>query len=200
TYSTDTALPEQTIFMPATVPSTLKLPVILWGVGGCSDTGTSIAPFHEGLASHGFMVIANNGPTTRTQTTAASLTAAVDFVYKVAGTPGRYAKTRMVVSGWSCGGLEAYVVANDTRFSTVGIFSSGEFAAADSLAVAGKIDKPIFYFLGGSSDIAYANGERDYSDLPKSTPAWLGNDGKGHVHQFTAPDGGMIGDAAVHWA
>jgi hypothetical protein len=102
------------------------------------------------------MVIVNNAPTARTQTTAASLTAAADWVEKVAGT-GKYAnvdKTRMGVSGWSCGGLEAYAVANDTRWTSIAIFSSGQLDASQSVPVAGKITKPIFYFLGGNGDPA----------------------------------------------
>lgn len=145
--------------MPTAAPSGVKLPVILWGVGGCTDNGTNLSAFHTEIASHGYMVIANNGPGTRAQTVAGSLTTAADWVGKVAGT-GKHAavdKSRMAISGWSCGGLQAYTVGNDTRFSTIGIFSSGQIAAADSQAVASKIAKPIFYFLGGSSDIAYAN-------------------------------------------
>ncbi|KAF2823050.1 hypothetical protein CC86DRAFT_448108 [Ophiobolus disseminans] len=203
-YTTDPTLPNQTIYLPTTIPSTLKLPVIVYGVGGCSDSGTNTAFFHNELASHGFMVIVNNGPTSRAQTNASSLTAAADFVFKVAGT-GKYAnvdKTRMAVSGWSCGGLQAYTAGVDARFSTIGIFSSGQFAAADSEKVASKVTKPIFYFLGGSSDIAYTNGERDYTFLPKTTPAWKGNDNTGHAHTgtsgtFTAPS---ILKAAVKWA
>jgi dienelactone hydrolase len=117
------------------------------------------------------MIIANNGPSSRAQTTATSLTAVADWVDKVAGT-GKYAgvdKTRMAISGWSCGGLQAYTVGNDTRFSTIGIFSSGQFTAADSQAVASKITKPIFYFLGGSSDIAYANVSKVFPSLLNST-------------------------------
>ena len=45
-------------------------------------------------------------------------------------------------------------------------------------------------------------GTRDYSNLPKTTPAWIGTDNKGHGHSgntgtFTAPS---IKTAAVHWA
>jgi dienelactone hydrolase len=117
------------------------------------------------------MVIANNGPTSRAQTIATSLTAAADWVDKVAGT-GKYAgvdKTRMAISGWSCGGLQAYTVGNDTRFSTIGIFSSGQFTAVDSQAVASRITKPIFYFLGGSSDISYANVSKIFPSLLDTT-------------------------------
>ena len=157
-YSTDSGLAGQTIFLPSTVPAGVKLPVIVWGVGGCSDSGTNTAEFHQELASHGFLVIVNNGPTARTTTTADSLITAANWAEKVAGT-GKYAnvdKSRIAVGGWSCGGLQVYTVANDTRWATLGIFSSGQLDATQSVPVAGKITKPIFYFLGGSADPAQA--------------------------------------------
>ncbi len=144
--------------MPSTVPADVKLPVIAWGVGGCSDSGTNTAEFHQDLASYGFLVIVNNGPTSRTQTVATSLATAANWAEKVAGT-GKYAnvdKSRMAVGGWSCGGLQAYTVANDPRWATIGIFSSGQLDASQSVPVASKIVKPIFYFLGGSGDPAQA--------------------------------------------
>ncbi|KAK0744001.1 hypothetical protein B0T18DRAFT_392677 [Schizothecium vesticola] len=203
-YSTDTGLAGQTIFMPNAIPADVKLPVIIWGVGGCSDSGTNTAEFHQELASHGFLVIVNNGPTARTQTVAASLTTAADWAGKVAGS-GKYAnvdKSRIAVGGWSCGGLQAYAVASDPRWVTIGIFSSGQLDATQSVPVVGKITKPIFYFLGGSGDPAQAPGTRDYGNLPKTTPAWIGTNNKGHAHAgttgtFTAPS---IKTAAVHWA
>jgi hypothetical protein len=80
--------------------------------------------------------------------------------------------SRIAVAGQSCGGLETYDVATDPSVSVVGIFNSGEFGSSSKST---KVTKPIFYFLGGSSDIAYANGERDYKNLPAGTPKWKGN-------------------------
>ncbi|KAK1759085.1 hypothetical protein QBC47DRAFT_436614 [Echria macrotheca] len=201
-YFTESGLPGQTIFLPTTIPAGVKIPVVVWGVGGCSDSGTSIAEFHNEIASHGIMVIVNNGPTSRSQTNATSLIAAADWAQKVAG-QGKYAsidKTRIAVSGWSCGGLLAYTASRDPRFSTIGIFSSGQLDASQSVPVVSKITKPIFYFLGGNGDPAQAPGTRDYSNLPKALPAWIGTDNKGHGHAasgtFTAPS---IKAAAVHW-
>ena len=135
------------------------MPVIVFGVGGCSDSGTTLASFHNEIASYGIMVVVNNGPTSRTQTTAASLVTAANWVEKVAGT-GKYAsidKTRIAVSGWSCGGLQAYTAASEfPRFTAIGIFSSGQLDAAQSAPVASKVNKPIFYFLGGNGDPAQA--------------------------------------------
>lgn len=48
----------------------------------------------------------------------------------------------------------------------------------------------------------YWQGTRDYSNLPKDLPAWIGTDNTGHGHAttagtFTAPS---INQAAVQWA
>lgn len=113
------------------------------------------------------MVIVNNGPNSHSTVQASTLTTAADWVEKVAGT-GNYTnvdKTRIAVSGWSCGGLQAYDV-DFSRFTTIGIFSSGVLDATKSVATVGNITKPIFYFLGGTSTSAGA----DPAQTPVSTP------------------------------
>ncbi len=65
--------------------------------------------------------------------------------------------SRIAVAGQSCGGVEAYAVAGDARVSAVGIFNSGLMSEAESNRIAPTINKPIFFFNGGSGDIAYAN-------------------------------------------
>jgi dienelactone hydrolase len=93
------------------------------------------------------------------QTTAEMMTDSVDWITKQAG-KGNYPHvdaTRIAAWGQSCGGLEAYTMSTDARVGSLGIFNSGQFSAAASNSVAPTIDKPIFYFLGGSTDIAYAN-------------------------------------------
>jgi len=45
----------------------------------------------------------------------------------------------------------------DDRVSSIGVFDSGQMSAAASASVVGKSTKPIFFFIGGSTDIAYAN-------------------------------------------
>jgi len=110
--------------------------------------GAQVSTLHQEIASYGVMVVAGSS--------AATLTAAANWVYKVAGS-GKYAnvdKTRLALSGWSYGGLEAYTVDSDPRWTTIGLFSSGQLAATNSPSVAGKVAKPVFYFLGGGDDPA----------------------------------------------
>ena len=132
---------------------------MIWGNGGCSADGAGQKNFLMEIASWGFLVIASGSPGGSGSTTAALMRSAVDFVTNNAG-KGNYAAvdaSRLAVAGWSCGGLEAYELRDDSRVDTLGIFSSGQFNENDSRNVAPNIKVPIFYFLGGSSDIAYAN-------------------------------------------
>lgn len=134
---------------------------MLWGNGGCANEGTAFQAFLGQVASYGFFVIAD-GPidgSASEQTTSAAMKASLDWVTTNGG-KGTYSSvdiTKVAVSGQSCGGLEAYDLRGDSRVSTIGIFNSGVLSATDSVTIAGSVTKPIFYFLGGSEDIAYAN-------------------------------------------
>src|ERR1700712_5918553 len=62
-----------------------------------------------------------------------------------------------------------------------------------------NMQKPIFYFLGGSSDIAFAQGEKDYKELPQTTPTWKGNLPVGHMATYMQAKGGKFGTAMWKW-
>lgn len=57
----------------------------------------------------------------------------------------------------SCGGVEAYDFVSDARVTTVGIFNSGHLDVNRANRELPSVTKPIFFFLGGQSDIAYGN-------------------------------------------
>jgi hypothetical protein len=83
----------------------------------------------------------------------------LEWVDKNAG-QGKWAnmdKTKIAVAGQSCGGLEAYQTGVDKRITTIGIMNSGQFSDAATASTVRTVKKPIFYFLGGSGDIAYKN-------------------------------------------
>src|SRR5262245_62778032 len=68
--------------------------------------------------------------------------------------------TKIAADGFSCGGLMAENVSDDPRFAAIGITSSGLMGANNALYEA--IHTPFKIMNGGSSDIAYENGLRDY--------------------------------------
>jgi len=53
--------PGYTIYRPQVLPEQ-RLPVVLWGNGGCRDNGLSASHALREFASHGFLVIANGAP------------------------------------------------------------------------------------------------------------------------------------------
>ena len=158
-YHVDPSLPRHTIFAPTNAPANLKLPVLVWGQSGCTNNGTVFRLFLEELASHGVFIISNGTPNGAANPNASLHKEGIDWISKAAGTPGNYSSvdaSRIAVAGQSCGGTQAYAIVNkDPRITTIGIFNSGMINATD--ATPSLVQVPIFFFLGGPTDIAYAN-------------------------------------------
>jgi cellulase/cellobiase CelA1 len=199
-YETSATLPNHTIFRPQTLP-TARLPILVWGNGACSANGLSQGNFLREIASHGFLAIANGAPNGSGSTTAQLLTQSIDWAVAENSRQGgkyfnRLDTTKVAVAGFSCGGLEAYAVSNDPRVTTTGIFSSGLLNDADDYQLR-RLTKPIAYFVGGPSDIAYPNAIDDWGKLPAGLPAFMGNLNVGHGGTYDQPNGGEFGRVAV---
>ncbi|MEU1755476.1 cellulose binding domain-containing protein [Micromonospora matsumotoense] len=199
-YETSTSLPNHTIFRPQTLP-TERLPIFVWGNGGCSANGLSQGNFLREIASHGFLAIANGGPNASGSTNSQMLTQSIDWAVAENSRQGskyynRIDTGKVAVAGFSCGGLEAYAVSNDPRVTTTGIFSSGLLNDADDYQLR-RLTKPIAYFVGGPSDIAYPNAIDDWGKLPAGLPAFMGNLNVGHGGTYDQPNGGEFGRVAV---
>jgi hypothetical protein len=65
-------------------------------------------------------------------------------------------KTRIAVAGQSCGGIQAYTASLDPRIKATAIFNSGLINEVNKKYFP-KLHAPVGYFLGGPTDIAYAN-------------------------------------------
>ncbi|MFG1839616.1 cellulose binding domain-containing protein [Micromonospora sp. NPDC049175] len=199
-YETSTSLANHTIFRPQTLPSE-RLPIVVWGNGGCSANGLSQGNFLREIASHGFLAIANGAPNGSGSTNSQQLTQSIDWAVAENSRQGskyynRIDTTKVAVAGFSCGGLEAYAVSNDPRVTTTGIFSSGLLNDADDYQLR-RLTKPIAYFVGGPSDIAYPNAIDDWGKLPAGLPAFMGNLNVGHGGTYDQPNGGEFGRVAV---
>jgi cellulase/cellobiase CelA1 len=199
-YETSGTLPNHTIYRPQSLPSE-RLPVFVWGNGGCSANGLSQQNFLREIASHGFLAIANGGPNAGGSTNSAMLTQSIDWAVAEnsrAGSKyyGKLDTTKVAVGGFSCGGLEAYAVSNDSRVTTTTIFSSGLLNDADDYQLR-RLTKPIAYFVGGPSDIAYPNAIDDWGKLPAGLPAFMGNLNVGHGGTYDQANGGEFGRVAV---
>jgi hypothetical protein len=145
------SLPRHVVYRPADLAGLgrMKLGVVAWGNGGCSDDGAS-SRFHLlEIASHGYLVIASgrilSGPGAQARepgpagtpgqpqaprTQVSDLTEAVDWALaenQRSGSPyfGRIDPAMIAYSGWSCGGVQALQVAKDPRVKTLVIHNSG---------------------------------------------------------------------------
>ncbi len=136
--ATDPALPLHTIFRPVGLPARAgKLPILVWGNGGCRDNGIAYRPYHLELASHGYLLIANGAPGTEPEivaplpgpasqlpkperkpapqsgkTTTDQMIQALDWAIAEnsrQGSPyfGKLDATAIAAMGTSCGGLQA---------------------------------------------------------------------------------------------
>jgi hypothetical protein len=120
-YVTDPSLPSHTIYAPKTPPK-VKMPVIVWGNGGCIPSGIMFEDLLTEVASHGYLILANGDAPKGSkgafsnlasllggkQTKVSQLTDSIDWVTKGNGKKyGDIDTSKLAVAGQSCGGLEA---------------------------------------------------------------------------------------------
>jgi hypothetical protein len=220
------ALPRHVVYRPANVSAmgAQKLGVVTWGNGGCSDDAAS-ARFHLlELASHGYLVIASgrilSGPGASPpgsqqkpfpRTEVSDLTKAIYWALAEntrRGSPyfGRIDPKQVAVSGFSCGGLQAALVANDPRVKTVIMQNTGTYDGERATKPGLKVPKstvkafhtPVLYILGGPTDVAYANGMEDFK-LIDHVPVAVANLPVGHGGTYSEPNGGAAAQVAVDW-
>ncbi len=220
------SLPDHVVYRPANVAAlgSLKLGVVAWGNGGCSDDAASTRNHLLELASHGYLVIASGRiysgpgahpapaepkPFPRTPTVA--LTQAIDWALaenKRQGSPyfGRIDPQAIAVSGFSCGGLQAALVANDPRVATLIMQNTGTYDGERATMPGLKVPKstlksyhtPVLYILGGPTDVAYENGMEDFR-LIDHVPVAVANLPVGHGGTYHEPNGGAAAQVAVAW-
>jgi predicted dienelactone hydrolase len=119
---------------------------------------------------------------------------------------GKLAATRIAVMGQSCGGLMALEASADPRVRTSVIWDSGVLPPMAGLPMLSKVTHddlkrlhaPIAYFIGGPTDIAYANAERDFG-LINRVPIFKGNLNVGHPGTFVQPNGGWFAEVGTAW-
>jgi hypothetical protein len=161
-----------TIYRPADLTGAEKFPIFVWGEGGCSQNGSSNQAALGEIASWGYFIVADGTPGgTNACQGGQSGAAFLDYITWAIAENGKscsayYQKletTKIAADGFSCGGLMAENVSGDPRFTAIGITSSGLMGANDALY--DRIHTPFKIMNGGSSDVAYPNGLRDYEEI-----------------------------------
>ncbi len=167
----DPSLPEHVVYRPKDLSKlgNRKLPILVWGNGGCSPDGAS-ARFHlSEIASHGYLAIAPgkilSGPGApprapfqpappgaprqlSAETSAADVAAGIDWAIAENsrdGSPykGRIDTSKIAVAGHSCGGLQAIQVGADKRIKTVIVHNSGIFADGSNPIAGLEVNKSL---------------------------------------------------------
>jgi hypothetical protein len=220
------ALARNVVFRPANIPAmgSQKLGVVAWGNGGCSNDAASTRFHLLEIASHGYLVIASgrilSGPgapppaATRLpfpQTVPEDLTAAIDWAMTEnnrKGSPyfGRIDPKQVAVAGFSCGGLQAALVAKDPRVATLIMQNTGTYEGERATMPGLKVPKstlktfhtPVLYIIGGPTDVAYVNAMEDFK-LIDHVPVAMANLPVGHGGTYHEPNGGAAAQVAVDW-
>jgi hypothetical protein len=168
-----------TIYRPEDLGGAEKYPIFVWAEGACTRNGTSNQAAMAEIASHGYFVVADGPPTGggncgsigMSSGTAAMSKPLLDYItWAIAENSkscsayfGSIDPSKVAADGFSCGGLMAESTAGDPRMTTWGVTSSGLTAPDQNLYK--SIHTPVKILLGGSGDVAYPNGERDYDEI-----------------------------------
>ena len=221
------SLPTHTIYRPRDLNG--SYPVVLWGNGSCVDSNFAYREFLAEVASHGFIVLAigpyRDSPAPRRQrpedpaewppfeTRYSQMFDALDWITAEngrRGSPfeGKVAIGKVAVMGHSCGGLQAIKASVDPRVTTALVLNSGMMADDDQYMARHEVQRsildemhaPIAYFIGGESDIAYANAEMDWQDLQQRHIAAINaNMDVGHGATYGMPNGGPFASGPLAW-
>jgi hypothetical protein len=210
TIEQDTGLSTHTVYRPTDLVAlgATKLPIIAWAEGGCVKNGTKdFAEILSEFTSYGFLILAD-GPPNGTGAGAngsgsdgTPLLKAIDWAIAENQRPcSQYFQkldpSKVAVMGQSCGGLMAYAAAGDPRITTVVAWNSGLMSPDQKIY--NSLHAPMAIINGGSTDIAYANGNNDFAQITK-IPLMVANYPYGHYQWFPNDNGGEFGKAGVAW-
>ena len=208
---THPGLPDWTVYRPKDLEDG-PLPLLVWANGGCLKNGTIHGQFLLEVASHGFIALADGKPYPSNNDPAigglrglgaggAPMVAAIDWILAENERPcsplyHKIDARKIAVAGQSCGGTMSLAAAGDPRVTTAIINNSGLFARDAKLYAA--LHTPIAYFIGGPSDIAYANANADFAAI-ESVPLFLGNNPVGHQATWEQTNSGEFGRVNLEW-
>ena len=210
--NSDKGINEGTIFRPTDLGGAEKYPIFVWGHGACTRNGMSNSAAMAELASHGYFVVADGKPNGgdpniemsndvvgMAKSLLAYITWAVDENDKPCSAYyGALDSSKIAANGFSCGGLMAAGTSSDPRITTWGVTSSGLTSPNQNFYKA--VHTPVLIIEGGTSDIAYENGVRDFDHLSAlGIPVMFFSKNIGHGGDLSSSRGGDFTKINLAW-
>ncbi len=189
------------------------VPLLLFGNGACSDTSIGYERMLTEVASHGYVVVAigelmmQQGDRKEGHTPSSELKRGLDLMLNLCRTKGSdyYSyidTTRIAAAGHSCGGAQVLANAADPHLKTYLILNAGmgdmEMAGASTESLK-NVHAPILYIVGGPSDVAYQNAQKDYDRIHHVPVCLADHPASGHGGTYWAPNGGDYGRMVIDW-
>lgn len=108
---------------------------------------------------------------------------------------------KVAAMGQSCGGAMTLGVSHDPRIKTCVMLNSGigqmEMNGVSKVSLA-TLHTPMFYLIGGKTDIAYLNAKDDFEAI-NQVPVVMYNTLDGHNGTYYEKSGGAYAVAVRHW-
>jgi hypothetical protein len=195
----DPSLPDHTILRPANLRAVhFKLPIVVWGNGGCRDSNEEYHYFLTHFAAYGFLIVANGPPqnpynpgelTGLVNPQPQKLIAGINWAVRENSDPRshyylRLDPHRVAVMGQSCGGWETMDASADPRVETSIVWDSGLNPYSPSDVT--KLHAPVLYAYGGLTDFLNWNAIGSY-ELTAVPTVLADNTGAGHTGMWDSP-------------
>jgi dienelactone hydrolase len=198
----DAAIPMHTVFHPVNLDAVaFRMPIVLWGNGGCRDSNEEFRYFLTRFTSYGYFVVANGKPENPYHPEELDklldpkperLIEGLEWALKQNADPAsrlyqRLDPARVVVMGQSCGGWETVDASADKRVTSSVVWNSGTNGHHPQGIV--DLHAPVLFAHGGNSDYVMADAIASYHAA--QVPAVLaGHADAGHTGFFDDPSDG----------
>ncbi len=197
-----TGLTSHTVYRPADLNAVpFKMPIMIWGNGGCRVSSREFSYFLNQMASYGYFIVARGNADLPyvtadvyglTDPRPQELIRGLDWALaqnadKSSPYYQRLDPSNVVASGQSCGAGEAAVASEDARVTTAILFNQGCFTGlklnnTDAECFARKRPATLYVTGGSGNDIGYPPAKQDFEVATDSVPlAWADNPDVGHT-------------------
>lgn len=189
------------------------LPLLMFANGGCMDTSIGYERMLTEIASHGYIVMAIGemqdvrNDRKESHTPSSELKRGLDWIVQQSLTKGsgyyqNIDTARIGAAGHSCGGAQVLANAADARLKTYLILNAGmgdmEMAGASKASLP-NMHGPALYIVGGHSDVAFENAQKDYERITDTPVALADHPASGHGGTYEHPYGGDYGRMVIDW-